>query len=215
MRVWTGVGLAAGIFLAGGGLFVYLLTARGFSARGEPSRLETFVAQNLRSLAIPSDARQTTNPYPLTAERLPAAQDHWVAHCSGCHALDGSGNTAIGRNLFPKPPDMAASMTQELSDGELYYIISNGIRFTGMPAWGEEDSAEAIWDLVSYIRRLPELSPEELALLERRAFGEPTEGAAPSEQSEGHTHAPGTPAHTHGPSTPTHSHAPGMPPHTH
>jgi mono/diheme cytochrome c family protein len=173
------------------------LTSRGFSARGEPSRLETFVARNLRGLAIPAEAKATTNPHALTPEKLPAAQDHWVAHCSTCHALDGSGDTAIGRNLFPKPPDMRASLTQDLSDGEIYYIISNGIRFTGMPAWGEEDSAEDIWDLVSYIRRLPNLPPEELKLLERKAAGEPAEGGSGAPQPQGHTHAPGTPAHTH------------------
>ena len=197
MKVRTVVGLAALILLAGGLLFSYSMMARGFSARGEPSRVEIFLARNLRSMAIPSDAKATANPHPFTAAKLPAAQDHWVAHCSTCHALDGGGDSTMGRNMFPKPPDMRTSLSQDLSDGEMYYIISNGIRFTGMPAWGEEDSAEDIWDLVSYIRRLPELSPEELKLLERKAAGEPAEGEAPSAQPQGHTHAPGTPAHTH------------------
>jgi hypothetical protein len=52
---------------------------------------------------------------------------------------------------------------------KLYYIISNGIRLTGMPAWGSEDKPEAIWDLVSLIRRLPKLSPEELQRLQKAA----------------------------------------------
>jgi mono/diheme cytochrome c family protein len=215
MRVRTFVSVAALIFLAGGLLFGYYLTSRGFSARGEPSRLETFIARNLRSFSIPSDAKATANPNALTPEKLPAAQDHWVAHCSTCHGLDGTGDTTIGKNLFPKPPDMRSSATQDLTDGEIYYIISNGVRFTGMPAWGEEDSAEDIWDLVSYIRRLPNLSPEELKLLERKASGEPAEGAATPAQPQGHTHAPGTAPHTHAPSTPQHTHAPGTPPHTH
>jgi mono/diheme cytochrome c family protein len=184
--------VAAGLFLAG-----YFVVARGFSAREEPSRVEVFLARNLRRLAIPSEAKAVTNPSPLTAERLPAAQDHWVAHCSGCHALDGGGDTPIGKNLFPKPPDMKAPLTQDLSDGEIYYIISNGIRFTGMPAWGNEDSPEDIWDLVSFIRKLPGMTPEEFKLLEQKAAGGPDAGASPPTQPPGHTHAPGTPPHTH------------------
>ena len=197
MTVRAGVGIAAAIILGSGLLFGYLVMGRGFSARGEPSRVEAFLARNIRRMAIPSEAKAMTNPSSLTAERLPAAQDHWVAHCSGCHALDGGGDTPVGKNLFPKPPDMKAALTQDLSDGEIYYIISNGIRFTGMPAWGGEDSPEDIWDLVSFIRKLPGMTPEEFKLLEQKAAGGPVAGASPSTQPPGHTHAPGTPSHTH------------------
>ena len=192
MRIRTGVGIATVIIL-GSGLFLagYYGMVRGFRAPEEPSHLE---ARNLRRMAIPSDAKAMTNPYPFVPEKLPAAQDHWVAHCSLCHALDGTGDSPIGRNLYPKPPDMRAAPTQELSDGEIYHIISNGIRFTGMPAWGNEDSSEDIWDLVSFIRRLPHLSPEELKLLEQKAAGGQTGGET---QPQGHSHAPGTPPHTH------------------
>lgn len=197
MTVRTGVGLAAVILLVGGLFAGYWVMARGFSAQAEPSRFEEFLARNLRQMAIPSDAKAMTNPHLLTPEKLPAAQDHWVAHCSLCHALDGNGDSVIGKNLYPKPPDMRASLTQDLSDGEIYYIISNGIRFTGMPAWGNEDSPEDIWDLVSFIRRLPQLSPEELKLLEQKAAGGQAGGETPAARPQGHSHAPGTPPHTH------------------
>src|SRR3990172_3491276 len=104
MRIRTGVGIATVIIL-GSGLFLaaYYGMVRGFRATEEPSRLE---ARNLRRMAIPSDAKAMTNPYPFGPEKLPAAQDHWVAHCSLCHALDGTGESPIERNLYPKPPDM-------------------------------------------------------------------------------------------------------------
>lgn len=82
------------------------------------------------------------------------------------HAVDGRGLTTIGRNLYPKVPDMTDAETQQLTDGELFYIITNGVRFTGMPAWGDEDSPESIWALVAFLRRLPQLSPEELKRLQ-------------------------------------------------
>ena len=62
---------------------------------------------------------------------------HFADHCASCHGNDGRGNTEMGRNLYPKAPDMRQSGTQHLSDGELYWIIENGVRLTGMPAWGD------------------------------------------------------------------------------
>jgi mono/diheme cytochrome c family protein len=67
-----------------------------------------------------------------------------------CHGNDGKGRTLIGQNLYPKTTDLSLPQTQQLGDGELFYIITNGIRLTGMPAWGtgtpEDD--EATWGLV-------------------------------------------------------------------
>ena len=165
----------------------------GFSAREEPAWYEKVLARHARRIATPAGAKELKNPFPLTEASLTEAREHWVAHCSTCHALDGSGSTTIGRNLYPKAPDMRDAETQKLSDGELFYIISNGVRFTGMPAWGEEDSAKSIWELVGYIRRLPALSPEEKLLLEKLQRGETGEGKATAPKT--HTHAPGTPPH--------------------
>ena len=161
MRVRTKVVTAFAVLVLAG--FVYwgrAVVRRGFSARQEPSRLERLIARRLREIAIPAGAKQSKNPYPITSDSLKAACGHWLDHCALCHAADGRGNTSIGRNLYPKVPDLREPETQRLSDGELYYIISNGIRFTGMPAWGEQDSPEAIWQLVAIIRQLPQRTPE-------------------------------------------------------
>jgi cytochrome c553 len=167
----------------------------GFSAREEPAWYEKTLARHARRIATPAGSKELQNPHPLMGESLVEAREHWVAHCSTCHALDGSGNTTIGRNLYPKAPDMRDMETQKMADGELFYIISNGVRFTGMPAWGGEDSAQSIWELVGYIRRLPALSPEEKLLLEKLQHGETDEGKASAPKT--HTHAPGTPRHKH------------------
>jgi mono/diheme cytochrome c family protein len=86
-----------------------------------------------------------------------------------CHGNDGRGNTDMGRNLYPKAPDMQLSDTQRLSDGELYWIIENGIRLTGMPAWGSGTGVDTdTWKLVHFIRHLSELSAAQLE--EMKAF---------------------------------------------
>jgi len=134
----------------------------GFSARDNPSWLESSVARKTRSMAVPSSAKNMKNPVPKTPENLKEAEEHWADHCAICHANNGSGSTTIGRNLYPKTPDMRKAETQGMADGELYYIIENGIRLSGMPAWGEGgDNDEASWKLVHFIRHLPQLTSEE------------------------------------------------------
>ena len=133
----------------------------GFSARDQPSTLETYVARTARSLAVPSSAKNEKNPFPPSPELLDEARAHFADHCAICHANNGSGNTEIGRNLYPKAPDMRLPQTQNLTDAELYYTIHNGIRLTGMPAWGGDVKDEDSWKLVLFIRHLPRLTPEE------------------------------------------------------
>ena len=104
------------------------------------------------------------NPVPATAEVLAEGLEHFADHCATCHGNDGRGDTPIGRKLYPKAPDMQLPRTHQLSDGELFYIIHNGVRFTGMPAWGDGTSQDDLdsWKLVHFIRHLQEITPQEL-----------------------------------------------------
>ena len=144
---------------------VFLMGAHGFSTREQPGALERWTARRARSMALPTGAKDQTNPFGDTPEVLSDARAHWADHCAACHANDGSGNTEMGKHLYPPAPDMRRTDTQNLSDGELFYIIQNGIRLTGMPAWGsgsEHDNQDS-WKLVRFIRHLPKLTPEEVA----------------------------------------------------
>ena len=144
---------------------VAYILSRGISARAEPSAAEAFIARHLRHLAIPRAAREAMNPVSASPEVLMEAMEHFADHCAFCHANDGSGNTDIGKGLYPKPPDMKQSATQNLSDGELFYIIQNGVRFTGMPGFAVPDGShdQDSWKLVRFIRHLPMITDEELA----------------------------------------------------
>ena len=154
------VGLA-GLAGAAGGCY---MISTGFSARPEPGRLETFAALAIRNIAIGRQARGLTNPVERTPEIIAGGRAHFADHCATCHANDGSGNTTIGKGLYPKVPDMRLARTQDLSDAQLFYIIENGVRMTGMPAWGtgQASGESASWHLVHFIRHLPELSEPEL-----------------------------------------------------
>ena len=149
------------LLAVGGG---WLLVRRGFSARDKPGPIEEFVARRVRHYSIPREAREAKNPIASSPEVLAEARAHFADHCASCHDNDGRGKTTLGQNMYPKAPDMWDRRTQELSDGELFYIVKNGVRLTGMAAWGEdtpEDDRES-WKCVLLIRHFPQMSREEI-----------------------------------------------------
>jgi hypothetical protein len=149
--------VAAAAVLAG----VALGGLSGFSARSEPAFVERLLAREARRLAIPRSARTLQNPIAFSPEVWAASREHFADHCATCHANDGSGTTELGQSLYPKAPDMRLADTQELTDGEIYWIIENGVRFTGMPAWGTGgDDDDETWHLVHFIRHLKDLTPD-------------------------------------------------------
>ncbi len=152
--------------LAGAAACVMLawFASQGVSARPAPGGAETAVARRWRAAAIPRAAREIRNPVPLSPDSLNAGLEHFADHCAACHANDGSGDTEMGRGLYPRAPDMRQAATQSLTDGDLFYIIENGVRLTGMPGWGTgtPEGDQESWQLVQFIRRLPALTQEEI-----------------------------------------------------
>ena len=151
------------------------------------------------------------NPYAPTAENVREGEEHFADHCAICHANDGSGDALFGKGLYPKPPNMRDADTQNKSDGELYYTIANGVRLSGMPAFGppsgsisgkDQPTGDAeTWKLVLFIRHLPQITSEELEDMKKlnpkteadRAEEQQEEeflngGEAPKRPAEGHQH---------------------------
>jgi mono/diheme cytochrome c family protein len=161
--------LAAGVML--------FLQGRGVSARPQPSAIEKRGALFMRGWMTPSRYKGLKNPVTATEENFASARDHFADHCASCHGNDGSGNTEMGRNLYPKAPDMRAARTQGLSDGELFYIIENGVMLTGMPAWstGTPEGEKASWELVHFIRRMPKLTADDLEAMKKMNPVSPSE----------------------------------------
>lgn len=152
----------------GGVIVVSYFIGSGVSARPQPGRTETFVARTVRDMAIVWHAPVQQNPVPNSEQAIAEGRAHFADHCASCHANDGSGEAEMGRGLYPRAPDMRLPATQRLSDRHLFYIIENGIRLTGMPAWGTGTKAgeEESWRLVRFIRHLPQIAPEEIEQME-------------------------------------------------
>lgn len=139
----------------------------GLSASATPTKLEEILARNARRLATPSDARSAVNPMQPTPDNLRDARLHFADHCAVCHGNDGGGETMLGHGMYPKPPDLRLANTQKLSDGELFWIIEHGVRFTGMPAFGGHGGTDDSWKLILFIRHLPQLTTEEKMEMDR------------------------------------------------
>ena len=162
MRVRSLVLLALGVVVVGG-VALMLTGLDGFSARSEPSAVERLMARSMRRYAVPGRMRDTPNPVAFSPEVWAEARAHFADHCAACHANNGSGDTEMGRNMYPRAPDMRTADTQRLTDGELYWIIENGVRLTGMPAWGSGGEHDHdTWKLVHFVRHLKDLGPEQL-----------------------------------------------------
>lgn len=189
------------VILASAGVIVYARTmAQGLSARTRPPAIEAFAADLARKISMPADAKEKQNPVPDSAEVIAEGRAHWADHCASCHANDGSGRNTMGVQMYPQAPDMRREGTQKLTDGELFYIIENGVRLTGMPAWGGARTQQDSWKLVRFVRHLPSLTPDEIREMESLNPKSPEDieeekqeeeflkGGAPAQPETGHHH---------------------------
>jgi mono/diheme cytochrome c family protein len=146
-----------GVLLAVLVLSYVFLSSEGLSARKKPGNFEYAVANFAMGLSIPAESKKLKNPLTPDSQVLAEARKHYKEHCAVCHAEDGSGKTTLAAGLSPEVPDLHADHIQKLTDGELSYIIKNGVRFTGMPGWDLEDDHN--WSLVLLIRQFAKESP--------------------------------------------------------
>ena len=157
------LGAVACAVLLAAALVYFIASAAGFSTRTPPTAVERLIVRALHRASVPSRARDAVNPVAFSPDVWAESRAHFADHCASCHGNDGRGDTEVGRNLFPRAPDMTRTATQEKTDGELYWIIENGIRLTGMPAWGKGGSDDTdTWKLVHFVRHLTDLTPAQL-----------------------------------------------------
>lgn len=143
-------------------IFWHHVRETGFSTRVEPTSMEAMMAGSLREGAIPGRYAQMKNPVASDEATLTEARAHFADHCAVCHGNNGDGKTMFGKGMYPRPPDLRAPDTQHMSDGEIYWTIKNGVRLSGMPAFGDpgDDDLDS-WKLVCFIRHLPKMTAQE------------------------------------------------------
>ena len=125
------------------------------SALNEPGRVETYLATKAKFWIISRSARgplPTAPPY--DARSVGIGQMAYGGECANCHGVDGRTPTDIGRWMYPRTLALDSAQVQQWSDAELFWIVKNGIRLSGMPGFGKIHKDEQIWHLVHYVRSL-------------------------------------------------------------
>ena len=130
----------------------------GCTADKHPSQEETSLANAAKDVTIPLEAGKMKNPLPETDEVVSQGQEVFLGSCAQCHGADARGDTNIGRNMNPPAMDLTSTHVQHWSDAELFWIIQNGVRLTGMPSWKSSISDNDTWKLAHFIHNLPRLN---------------------------------------------------------
>ena len=127
----------------------------GCAADKNPSKGETSLANAAKDVTIPLEAGKMKNPLPETDEVASQGQEVFLGSCAPCHGADARGSADLGRNMNPPAMDLTSSHVQHWSDAELFWIIQNGVRLTGMPSWKSSISDNDTWKLARFIHKLP------------------------------------------------------------
>jgi mono/diheme cytochrome c family protein len=142
-----------------------------WNATAHPSAAEHWVARYVLSRWVAANAGTETNPVASTAEILHDGEHEYDDHCAVCHGLDGGAENRVGGDFYP-PIAHLSKGAGFLSDGQLYFFVSNGIRMTAMPGFGPRHSPDELWRIILWVRHFPHLTPNERAAIQARMKGE-------------------------------------------
>jgi mono/diheme cytochrome c family protein len=134
---------------------ILLISQFSLSALPEPGRFETYLAARAKRFLIHKSSSENIPPPPADRKKsIEVGEKLFGTECAACHGLNGHKPTDAGRWMYPRSADLTSSEVQEYSDRELFWIVKNGIRLSGMPAFGEVETDEHIWNLVQYLETL-------------------------------------------------------------
>jgi mono/diheme cytochrome c family protein len=149
------VGVGA-LVASGVGLFLM----GGLSADKRPSKAEEKLANLAKEVVIPLEAQSWRNPLAGDDAAVRQGMELYQQSCSVCHGSDGRSDIAFGRAMYPPAMDLTSPHVRKWKDAELFWIIANGVRFTGMPAWHALLDEPSTWKLVLAIRQLQQAGPK-------------------------------------------------------
>ena len=177
--------LAVVVVLVAGALFIAFSGVPEVSALGSQQPLVEWFLVTTRERSIESRAEKIQVPDLGGPSRLAEGLEHYHGMCAGCHGAPGLEPSEIGRGLNPTPPNLVRHEFEGEEAAEAFWVIQNGIRMTGMPAFGPTHTDEQIWDLVAFLRRMPELSPKQYAQMVAEAAAGGEHAAEPHDHHDG------------------------------
>ena len=162
-KKWFVIGAVAvvGVVLLGVGLFFIFGGVFNVAATASDSRLVVWLLSTVSDNSVRVRAKKIQAPSDLaSADRIDGGMRHYHKLCLTCHGAPGVKRSPIGSGLNPEPPDLVEA-AQELSPSETFWVIKNGIKMTGMPAFGPKLQDERLWDIVAFVDQFPKITPEQ------------------------------------------------------
>ena len=127
-----------------------------------------WLLDTIRERSVIARARDIVVPNDLDdANRISKGASEYAEMCSGCHLAPGMKRTEISQCLYPRAPELRRGT--DLTPAEQFWIIKHGVKMTGMPAWGITHDDELLWDVVAFVRKLPEMTPEQYETMVKNA----------------------------------------------
>ncbi len=159
MKILIGFILALFV-MAAAGVGIILSGAYNVAATAPHTRVGAWLLDTAkrRSIAVRGSSVQT--PQQLTEEQALRGFKEFNEMCVTCHGAPGKKPSEAGKGLLPQPPDLAQAI-QSWDRPHLFWIVKNGIKMTGMPAFGPTHEDSEIWDIVAFIERLPTMTAEQ------------------------------------------------------
>ena len=140
------------------------------SASSSHSSIVNWLLSTTSHASIERNAKGIEVPVLSDDALVRAGVNDFDGMCAGCHGAPGQDPEAMGQGLNPPPPDLAESVS-EMSPAELFWVTKNGIKMTGMPAWGATHDDDAIWPVVAFMTKLPDLDAAQYRNLLESASG--------------------------------------------
>jgi mono/diheme cytochrome c family protein len=155
----TAAGIAAAIASAVIGIVVFVRSGvYNIGADDHHTTPVLAVIQELRDRSIDARARAIEVPHLEEPSRICAGAAGYAVLCVGCHLAPGMTKSDLRKGLYPHPPNLVQQDTRDAR--RAFWTIKHGIKMSAMPAWGSTLNDESIWDIVAFIRQMPDMTPE-------------------------------------------------------
>ena len=166
-RRWTLVAVALLVLIGAAAVGIYA-GLYNIAADVPHTQPVYWLLETMRDRSVEARARDIVVPNDLKdPNRISRGAGQYADMCSGCHLAPGMKRTEISQGLYPRAPELRRKTT--LTPEEQFWVVKHGIKMTGMPAWGVTHDDDLLWDVVAFVRKLPELTPEQYETLVKNA----------------------------------------------
>lgn len=169
MKKFWGILITVAVLIGAFLIFIYS-GVYNVSAMVPHNGLTVWVINTVKDNSIEHHSENIKIPSLNDSSMVQTGFEHYNEMCVGCHGAPGIKRDEGGHGLYPHPPNLAHS-AKEMPASQLFWITKNGIKFTGMPAFGKTHSDKKIWDIVAFLEKLPGMTPEQYAAMNKSLKG--------------------------------------------